>query len=140
MHKILTLVAAVLMLGALASTASATTFHAGICGDTIACPSHASGYLSLANGRRAVAAELVSENLPMATSITGCSRKNRAEIECGITTARVAYGCLAGDDCSPPQTIPSQPAVMFARRIGRRSVLVWYGPGKPEGINYVVRV
>lgn len=123
----------------LSATASAAVGHT--CGDFSACPSRARGHLSMVNAQRDVAAEITSEYLPMAETVVGCVRRTRAEVRCGVAVGTVTYGplgCMPGSACPTAQTVLSQSLVMFARRIGRHSVLVWYGPGKPEGINYVV--
>lgn len=112
----------------------------GVCGDTNSCPTRPDGGLALAQGQRAVTAELASEDLPTTVTITECSRVGRAEIQCDVAVGPITYGplgCVPGTACSPPQTVNSQLLHMFARRVGRDRVLVWYGPGKPEGISYI---
>lgn len=120
---------------------SSASIPAGVCGDNHACPTRPRGRLALNVGRRAVTAELASEHLPITESVAGCLRVGRAEVECGVAVGPATYGpvgCAPGGACSPPQTIKSQFAQLFARRIAPDRVLVWYGPGKPAGINYIV--
>ena len=133
---------AALVFASLAQARSPHVPRPGVCGQAHACPSRATGRLALGVGRHAVSAELASEQLPIASRVTGCSRVSRAEVECGVAFGAATYGGLGCTDpysCPPPQRIDSQAAQLFARRIARDRVLVWYGPGKPEGIDYIVR-
>lgn len=110
------------------------------CGIVQPCPTRPYGHLSLATGQEAIRDELRGESYPTSVAVGQCAQRGRT-VRCDVEIGPASYGplgCAPDTPCDPALFSPGETMTLLARRVASDEILVWYGPGRPVGVQYIV--